>query len=123
MAAACWRVATPACVTAMTFARHSRYDHNRDDLLAAPSLILDDLGCEYLDAAGSFLVDLDELLDAYYRAKRPLVITTNCTAEVFRSRYGARIVDRLLESGEFYSVGGPSLRRRAPNGATPPPPL
>jgi hypothetical protein len=29
---------TPACVTAMTFARHSRYDCNRDDLLAAPAL-------------------------------------------------------------------------------------
>jgi DNA replication protein DnaC len=108
---------TPACVAAMTFARHSRYDCNRDDLLAAPALILDDLGSEFLDAKGSFLVDLDELVDTYYRAMRPLVITANCTVEVFRTRYGTRIVDRLLESGEFYSVGGPSLRSRRGGGA------
>jgi DNA replication protein DnaC len=107
----------PACVTAMTFARNSRYDCNREDLLAAPALILDDLGSEFLDAKGSFLVDLDELVDTYHRGMRPLVITTNCTVEVFRARYGTRIVDRLLESGEFYSVGGPSLRSRRRGGA------
>jgi DNA replication protein DnaC len=109
---------TPACVTAMTFARHSRYDCNRDDLLAAPALILDDLGSEFLDTKGSFLADLDELVDAYYRAMRPLVITANCTADVFRTRYGTRIVDRLLESGEFYSVSDQSLRSRRGGGTS-----
>jgi DNA replication protein DnaC len=107
---------TPACVTAMTFARHSRYDCNRDDLLAAPALILDDLGSEFLDTKGSFLVDLDELVDTYYRAMRPLVITTNCTKDTFRERYRSRIFDRLLESGEFYAVNGRSLRSRRGGG-------
>ena len=101
----------------MTFARQSRYDSRRDDLLAAPALILDDLGSEFLDDKGSFLVDLDELVDTYYRAMRPLVITANCTAELFRARYGTRIFDRLLESGEFYLVSGLSLRGRRGGGA------
>jgi DNA replication protein DnaC len=107
---------TPVCVTAMTFARQSRYDSRRDDLLTAPALILDDLGSEFVDDKGSFLVDLDELIDTYYRALRPLVITTNCTVDVFRARYGTRVFDRLLESGEFYAVGGPSLRGRRGGG-------
>jgi DNA replication protein DnaC len=101
---------TPVYVTAMAFARQSRYDSRRDELLAAPALILDDLGSEFFDAQGSFLVDLEELIDTFYREIRPLVITTNCTPEMFRERYRARIFDRLVESGQFYAVSGSSLR-------------
>ena len=57
----------PVYVTAMAFARQSRYDARRDELLAAPALILDDLGSEFFDAQGSFLVDLEELVDTFYR--------------------------------------------------------
>lgn len=104
----------PAFLRATTFAASSRYDHERRSAwLGASALVLDDLGSEYADTKGNFLVDLDELMDTFYGDKRPLIITTNCQLEDFKSRYGARIVDRLRECGSWYSVSGQSLRRKA----------
>ena len=70
--------------------------------------MLDDLGAEYVDAKGSFLVDLDELIDTYYGDERPLVITTNLTKDDFKARYGARIERRVRECGKWlsFSKGG-----------------
>jgi DNA replication protein DnaC len=100
-------------VRAATLARSSRYDRDdRDALLRASALVLDDLGEEFMDAKGSFLVDLDELIDVFYGRKRPLLITTNCTKDVFVKRYGARIEDRLRECGSWFSVGEVSQRRK-----------
>jgi DNA replication protein DnaC len=72
--------------------------------------VLDDLGSEYADAKGNFLVNLDELIDTFYGDKRPLLITTNCTDSEFKQRYGARIVDRIRECGSFYGIRTASLR-------------
>lgn len=100
-------------VRASSFAASSRYDSEaRADLLAHP-LVLDDLGREYADAKGSFAADLDELVDAFYSDMRALVITTNCTGEEFRLRYGERIADRLRECGRWINLSGDSLRHRA----------
>lgn len=100
-------------IRASTFATTSRYQDReaRAELLAHP-LVLDDLGAEYVDAKGSFLTDLDELLDTFYGDMRPLVITTNCTGDEFRKRYGERIADRLRECGRWISLTGDSFRRR-----------
>lgn len=101
----------PMFVRASTFAASSRYDRDtRSVWLAAPALVLDDLGSEFLDVKGSFLVDLDELMDVYYGDRRPLLITTNAEMPEFKSRYGVRIVDRLRECGSWFSVVGGSLR-------------
>lgn len=97
---------------ASTFASSSRYDDRtaRNEWLSGP-LVLDDLGAEFADAKGSFLADLDELVDAFYSDLRPLVITTNSGPEDFRQRYGERIADRLRECGRWISLNGKSLRR------------
>ena len=102
----------PVFVRATSFAASSRYDRDtRDTWLRAPALVLDDLGTEYADTKGSFLVDLDELIDTFYADRRPLVVTTNCDVHAFKARYGERIADRIRECGEFYGVRGVSLRR------------
>jgi DNA replication protein DnaC len=96
---------------ATTFAASSRYDTaQRKHWFDARSLVLDDLGTEYLDAKGSFLVDFDELLDTFYAERRALIITTNITDREFKTRYGARVVDRLREAGSWVAIGGGSLR-------------
>jgi DNA replication protein DnaC len=101
----------PAFVRATTFASSSRYDREtRDAWLHAQALVLDDLGAEYADTKGSFLVDLDELVDTFYGDKRALLITTNCTDVEFKQRYGARIIDRIRECGSFFGIRTGSLR-------------
>lgn len=105
----------PAFLRATTFAASSRYDREeRSAWFEARALVLDDLGTEFLDAKGSFLVDLDELLDVFYGDRKPLLITTNCTHEVFRDRYGSRVMDRLRECATWFSASGTSMRKRAP---------
>ena len=117
VAAAWWalrRKSPPLFVRAATFAASSRYDRSDSDgkgrWLAASALVLDDLGAEFLDAKGSFLVDLDELVDVFYGDRRPLLITTNCPRGEFVKRYGERIVDRIRECGVFFEWSCPSLR-------------
>lgn len=100
-------------VTAAAFAAQSRYSDERRALLSHRHLILDDLGAEYLDAKGSLLADIDELVDTHYRHRTHLAITTNATKNVFEARYGARVMDRLRECGRWISMAGAS-RRRSP---------
>ncbi|MEO6601932.1 MAG: ATP-binding protein [Polyangiaceae bacterium] len=101
-------------VRASTFAAASRYDREERNLwLKAPALVLDDAGAEYSDVKGSLMVDLDELIDTFYGDRRPLLITTNCSIEEFRKRYGDRISDRLRECARWISVDGSSLRTKA----------
>lgn len=115
-AAAHWAVSRafePQFLRATSFAASSRYDHEqRSQWLDANALVLDDLGSEYADTKGNFLVDFDELMDTFYGDKRPLLITTNCTQPDFKQRYGSRVVDRLRECGAWFSVSGASLRRK-----------
>lgn len=112
--AAAWAVHSPArprFLRASALAAASRYSQDaRAKWMETRSLVLDDLGDEYTDKAGSFLVDLDELVDTYYSDLRTLVITTNLGREEFASRYGVRIADRLRESGRWITMTGPSRR-------------
>lgn len=116
--AACWIAnrfsSVPLFMRASEFATTSRYDQDaRENWQGRRAMILDDLGAEYLDPKGSFLVDLDELVDHYYASKRYLIITTNCDKATFKNRYGERIVDRLAEAGTWIAVPGTSRRRKA----------
>lgn len=116
VASAKWGLARrhpPRFLRASTFAASSRYSaEDRKLWFEASSLVLDDLGSEYLDAKGSFLVDLDELIDTFYGDLRPLVITTNCRKPTFEQRYGERVMDRLRECATWFSIGEASLRRK-----------
>jgi DNA replication protein DnaC len=107
------KVSIPEFLRANDFATMSRYDDARDRWLDATQLVLDDLGAEYLDPKGSFNVEIDALIDSHYAERGTLIITTNCSADEFRQRYGERVVDRLREAGSWITVTGPSLRKRA----------
>lgn len=93
-------------------ARLNRFD---DDAMSrverASELVIDDLGAEYLDDKGAFASMLDGVVDARYRHLLPTVITTNANGDQFKARFGARIVDRIRELGEFVELNGSSLRR------------
>jgi DNA replication protein DnaC len=103
----------PLFVRASSFAATSRFNRDvRDEWLNAKALILDDLGTEYADTKGNFLVDLDELIDTFYGHRRALLITTNCPKGDFKNRYGERITDRIRECGEFHALSGSSLRSK-----------
>lgn len=102
-------------IRATEFAAASRYDAEaRKRLASARGVLLDDLGQEFNDAKGSFLTDLQELVDVCYGDYKPLIITTNLEAKEFAARVGNRIVDRIRECGAFLVVEGETLRRKAP---------
>lgn len=87
-----------------------RWPEKWSDVIGAPALCLDDLGAEYLDAKGSFVADMDELIDTFYGDRRPLIITTNLDARGVQERYGSRVFDRLNECASWQPVVGESLR-------------
>jgi DNA replication protein DnaC len=101
-------------ITAAKLARLDRFDDKiMDRLLIAGRLVLDDLGAEFLDAKGFLASLLDEIINERYAARRPVVMTTNCTGPMFRERYGLRITDRIHESGQFVWLKGSSMRGRS----------
>ncbi len=106
-------------VRAATYQGTSRFDRAARDRLLSGSLVLDDLGAEYVDEKGSFLADLDELIDHYYsRPSRTLVITTNVSSRTFSTRYrSARLLGRLREASVWREFGDAQCLRPAPRAA------
>ncbi len=96
---------------AATLVRIGRFSEQWQEILSARALCIDDLGAEYADVKGSFVSDLDELVDTFYSDRRALIITSNLDGKEFRSRYGARVIDRLYECATWASIEGESLRR------------
>lgn len=108
-----WHPAGIRMATTAWFARTSRYakDGDKFDLLAKPrKLVLDDLGVEFADKGGSFLVDLDELLDLRWSSKSATLLLTNLDADEFKSRYRKRLYDRARGEGRWFDVKHPSMR-------------
>ena len=116
-----------ACIPALTssrlwhFARaadyfsSSRYDRKQRRRLIGSALVLDDLGAEVLDAAGNVLADLDELVDTFYAAERPLIITTNLGAAGMKERYPSeRTISRLREAASWHEFGAAESLRPPP---------
>lgn len=102
-------------VRAATILRMSRFGPEWDARLKAPALCIDDLGAEYIDEKGSFVSDIDELVDTFYADERRLIITTNLDGKTFRERYRDRVTDRLRECGMWIEATGPSLRGTEPD--------
>lgn len=98
--------------TVANMMRVGRFADVWNDWLSAPALCLDDLGAEYADSKGSFVADLDLLVNTFYAGEKPLIVTTNCDGPGIRARYGQRILDRLTECAVWCSVGGVSMRRQ-----------
>lgn len=104
-------VGSPMFVTAALLSRWPRYEEGAmNKILRAPRLVIDDMGVEFMDANGSYLALLDELINERYTNSRPTVMTTNLAVGAFATRYGGRIADRIRQSGRFESVGNKSLR-------------
>lgn len=104
-------------VTAALLARYPRYDAKAmHDLLTCRALVVDDLGCEYMDDKGNFMAVLDEVINARYGERLPTLITTNLNADAFKERYGSRIADRIREDGRFVALGDVSFRPRMAGG-------
>lgn len=76
--------------------------------LRVPLLVIDDLGTEAADNA-RFAQAFTDAIDARQDHGRTL-ITTNLTGAQFKSRYDARIVDRIRHQGRFVELKGESLR-------------
>ena len=74
-------------------------------------VVLDDFGTEYLRSGGLLEALIDEVIWTREANLRPLIITTNLTAEQFKARTSDRIVDRIRGPwGRFVECPGPSLR-------------
>ncbi len=85
---------------------------------------IDDLGTERRDGEGYWLDRWRAFLDAMYRDKRRVVVTTNIPRPLFVERYvagdGGRTLERLRDGGMFSTVAGESMRFGADDGpATP----
>ncbi len=102
---------TARFTTTFAFSTSSRFNDEAREKLHSMPLVLDDLGAEYADEKGSFLANLDELIDMFYGSMRPLIITTNLAKTALRARYGNRIGDRLHESARWIPVLGESRRK------------
>ncbi len=116
VAAAWWalhcRVPGMRFVRATTFARLRGRAHQ--ELLDAGALVLDDLGEEPLDRAGIVLANLGELVDVFYQARKPLLVTSNLRDVDFAERYGERIASRWRQRGRWAEFGGAPSRRPPP---------
>ncbi len=84
------------------------------DLAAAPVLVIDDLGREFMDGKGVYLAFMDWILDKRYGSAGLTVLTTNLTGEAFGERYGMRLYDRLRHRAVWYDCEGQSLRGNVP---------
>lgn len=103
-------------VTARQVIEMNRFNGDFDALCEVPALVVDDLGTEYIDAKGEAESRWDGLFNRRYRMARmnraPTVVTCNMKAPDFKTRYGARVADRIVEVGRWINVGGNSMRRK-----------
>lgn len=110
----------PGFIRISELERRGRYDKALGEWLEdKTSLVIDDVGAEYLDGKGAFRSLLDEIIDKFYSNKRTLVMTTNLRpkrksddeGEQFYERYGDRVWSRLSQLGEWGDCGTRDLRR------------
>jgi DNA replication protein DnaC len=110
--------ATVEAWTTITLLSAMRPDGDPDALphaMAADLLVLDDLGRES-DSEWT-RQQLHSILDARLANGRRTVVTTNLRDEQMESRYGAPLVDRLVDDAVIVEVRGESRRRPARWGA------
>ncbi len=96
--------------TGVQLARLDIYTRALDVICGLASLVIDDLGVEFLDTKGALQQRLDCILDERYGNYRKTIITTNLSALHFKERYGERIADRIREDGKFMEFSDGSRR-------------
>ncbi|MFN0251720.1 MAG: hypothetical protein ACKV2T_32890 [Kofleriaceae bacterium] len=111
----------PGFVRIATLARRSLYDRKLTDWLEGlTSLVIDDVGAEFLDGKGAFRSLMDEVVDTFYSNRRTLVMTTNLRPRrkgpedepEFAERYGERVWSRVTQVGVWGDCGTRDLRRK-----------
>jgi len=94
-----------------TYSRESR--ETEAQLLGAMQdadlLVLDDVGAEKPSAANE--TRLYQIVDARYRAKKPMVLTSNLDVNQLRAQIGERTIDRLIEVCQIVQLEATSYRR------------
>jgi hypothetical protein len=104
--------ARPGMLPATTMERRGRYDGDYSAWVDDRTMVaLDDLGVEPIDGKGYFAALVDELVDAAYRNRRRLVITTNIDTATMRDRLGDRAASRMVEVAMLAQCGAVDLRR------------
>lgn len=104
---------TPAFYSAQSIVDETLSDEERyNKLIKSDLIIIDDLGCEPVSAKvfGTELTPTLEILRSRYDSMRSTVITTNLDLESIRTRYGGRILDRMIETYEFIAFESKSYR-------------
>ncbi len=113
----------PGFVRVSELERRGRYDRDFDDWLSSKtSLVVDDLGSEYMDGKGAFRSLMDHVVDMFYADRRTLVMTTNLRPrktvdtdeDQLYERYGERVWSRLNQSGLWVDCGTRDLRKEPP---------
>lgn len=78
----------------------------------ASALVIDDMGCEFVDTRGRYWSTLNGIIDERREWRRPTCLTTNITDKrQFAERYGGGLADRLCDGGAWIVCAGNSLRR------------
>lgn len=98
--------------------RIDSYAREEHAMLHDPALlVIDDLGTEFMDKKGFLLRLIDSLIDGRYSFEKRTIITTNLRADDhkgkvgFKTRYGARIQDRMKECGVFEELKTMNFRK------------
>lgn len=120
----------PAFMRISELERRGRYDKRLDEWLKdKTSLVIDDVGAEFLDGKGAFRSLMDEVVDIFYSNRRRLVMTTNLRprrkpaeertkpedhVEQFVERYGDRVWSRMNQIGMWADCGVRDLRKEKP---------
>ncbi|MCL2633839.1 MAG: ATP-binding protein [Oscillospiraceae bacterium] len=92
----------------------AEFDNNTaDTLIAADLLVLDDVGAEF--NSPFYVSVLYNILNSRMNSGLPLIISTNLTTEELKTRYGERIVSRLISMKvlKFYGKDIRLIRRKA----------
>ncbi len=100
-----------AIVEAKALAAADEREQNRVAL--TPVLGLEDMGAEAAETLrfGNVVTPVADLIEKRYTARRYTIVTTNLTPGEIRSRYGARVADRLNEMMQVVIFRSASYRR------------
>jgi DNA replication protein DnaC len=75
-------------------------------------LVVDDLGTEMQSEKGPFAGAFQDLIRRRHADDARTVLTTNLDGKTFKTRYGARVLDRIMEKGIAFNAGNESLREK-----------
>jgi DNA replication protein DnaC len=94
-----------------TYSRESRETEAQllHALQEADLLVLDDVGAEKPSPANE--TRLYQIVDARYRGKKPMLITSNLDVNQLRAQVGERTIDRLIEMCQIVQLEATSYRR------------